>query len=425
MIRTTLVLLALAGCVSAETRTLTLRETIARALQQNPELVIARFDQVKAQAAIQVARDPFIPKVIGGSGAAWTTGYPASINGQPPSIFQATTQMSIYNKPQSYHLAQVRENARGADVELAHQQDEAVYRAATLWLDAQHAAQAAEVARQQLDPLRSIRVGVQERLREGRALPVDLKQANLDFAKAEQRAEGLLSDQESAELALAVVLGYGAEDRVSAAKEDRLTAEVPASEETSVESAIANSKEIKVLESRIQAKGLEVREYKSARLPSVEVVAQYNLLAEYNFQDFFRRFQRHNGQLGAAITIPLLVGSAAKGYMSQAEADLGRLHAQVSQVRGQIALNTRKNYQLVRKAERARRVAQLDLDVTREKLSVLLAQYEEGRTPLRDVEQLRIQESEKWIAFDEALHSLERVKVDLLRQTGTLIAALE
>jgi outer membrane protein len=425
MNRTILLLFVTACFVRAEVRTMTLRETVALALQQNPDLVIARYDAAKAKYAIQIARDPFVPKLFGGSGAAWTTGYPASINGQPPSIFEAQTQMAIFNRQQSYRVAEARESARGADIDTSRQQDEVAFRAASLWLDAQQSAEAAEIARRQLDSLRRVRNGVQARMQEGQAIPLDAKKAALDLARAEQRAESLGSDQDTAEASLAVVLGFTADDRVRAAREDRVTAEPPASEQTSIEDAIANSKDLKLLESRIQSKNLELRGYKSARYPTVDLVAQYNLLARYNFQDFFPQFQRNNGQLGVSITIPLLVGSAPRGSQLQAEADLAKLQAQVNQTRGQIALTTRKDYQQVRKAESARNVARLDLDYTREQLSVLLARHDEGRATLDEVEQARIQENEKWIAYYEAQHNLERIKLNLLRQTGTLVAALQ
>ena len=414
------------GAVLAEVRTMTLREAVALALQQNPDLVIARYEQAKARYEVQVARDPFAPKVYGGSGAAKTWGYPASINGQPPSIFQSQVLMSLYNKPLSYKVAQAREGVRGAEIELTRQQDDIAYRAAAIWLDARQARESLEVGSRQLESLRKLNENVKARVDAGRALPLDSKKAALDLARAEQRAEALAGDLENAEAALALVLGFGAEDRVRAAAEDGLKAEVTASEDGSVENAIANSKELKLLESRIQTKELELREHKSARWPVVDLVAQYSLLAKSNFQDFFPgQFQRHNGQLGASITLPLLLGSANRGYLGRTESELAKLHAQVRQTRGRLALDTRKGFQLVRRAETARNVARLDLDVAREQVNVLLAQQEEGRVALREVEQARIQESDKWIAFYEATHALERVKLDLLRQTGTLVAALQ
>ena len=72
----------------------------------------------------------------------------------------------------------------------------------------------------------------------------------------------------------------------------------------------------------------------------------------------------------------------------------------------------------------ARNVARLDLDLAREQLSVLLAQYDEGRATIAEVEQARFQENEKWMAYYDAGHSLEKVKLDLLHQTGLLTASL-
>ena len=404
---------------------MTMREAVATALKQSPDLVIARYDQLKAQGAVNIARDPFTPKVYGGSGAAYTSGYPASINGQPPSIFQAQAQMSFFNRPASYRVAQARENARGAEIELGRQQDDIAYRAATMWLDAQQAAEGLAIARRATDSLERVEQTVRTRVTEGRALPIEGKRAALDLARARHRVETLTIDMENAETALALVLGFNADDRVRAVPEERISAELPSSEESSIEAATSNNKDLRLLQSRIQAKGLELQEYKAARYPVLDLVAQYNLLARYNFQDFFaQQFQRHNGQVGVSVTVPLLIGAAPRAQAGQAQADIAKLQTQASQRRNQIAVETRKSFQEVRKAESARGVARLDLDVAREHVTVLLAVQDEGRVTLREVEQARIAEAEKWIVYYDADHVLERVKLDLLRQTGTLAAQL-
>jgi hypothetical protein len=40
------------------------------------------------------------------------------------------------------------------------------------------------------------------------------------------------------------------------------------------------------------------------------------------------------------------------------------------------------------------------------------------------VDDARLNEQEKWIIFYEAQHSVEKARLALLRQTGTLLAAL-
>lgn len=421
-----LILFAVCMVARAEVRTMTLREAVARALQQNPDLVLARLELLKSQYGVTISKDPFVPKVTAGSGAAWTTGYPASINGQPPSIFQARADMSIYNRPQAYTIAQARENARGAEIDVSRQQDEAAYRTASLYLDAQQNAQLLDVGRKQVTSLEKVEESVRARVAAGRELDIQSKRAALNVARARQRIESLETDLETAERNLAVVLGFGSEDRVrTVADSSAALPEVPDTEDAATEMALQNNKEIRLLQSRMQAKTLEIKGYRSARLPQVGLVAQYNLLAQYNFQDFFAgRFQRNNGELGAFFTIPLLVGSAPKAYIGQDEAELARLRTQTEQVRNRIALDTRKAFLQLRKAETARNVARLDLDVSREQLSILMAQMDEGRAALADVEQARFQEDEKWTAYYDAMHNLDRLKLDLLRQTGTLTAAL-
>ena len=132
---TALFLLSALVCV-AETRTLTLKQALQLALQQNPDLIITRLDERKAQQQVNINKDPFTPKVNVGSGLAWAYGFPSSIDGSAPSIFQARTTMSIYDKSQSYLVEQAKGTATSEGqrlVEAAKQQIE---------LEASHAREA-------------------------------------------------------------------------------------------------------------------------------------------------------------------------------------------------------------------------------------------------------------------------------------------
>jgi hypothetical protein len=50
---------------------------------------------------------------------------------------------------------------------------------------------------------------------------------------------------------------------------------------------------------------------------------------------------------------------------------------------------------------------------------------DEGRAPLARVESSRAAENAKWLAYYEAQSLAERARLDVLRQTGTLQAALK
>ncbi len=419
-----LLLCASAAALFAEVHPLTLRQAVELALKENPDLMLSRLDQQKAQAAIRIAKDPFVPKLYAGSGLAKVWGYPTSIEGAAPSIIQTRTDMSLFNRPKTYELARVRELARGAEIDTQSKSDQVAYQTATLFLDAQQLDRSQQSLQLEVESLRRVSSAVGVQVEEGRQLPIENKRVAVDLARANQRSSALNDDLDYSEASLAVVLGYPAADRVQPVEEERAVLEVPATEQAAMELALANNQDIRKLASQLQAKGFEVKEAQSARLPVVDLVAQYALFAKSNYQNFFTRFQRNNGELGVSIQIPLLTGSASKGLATQAQTDILELRTQMNQVRNRIQLDTQKSYQEFQKATSAQEVARLDLDYTRDQVSLLLAQLGEGRATQQQVDNARLTEQEKWIAFYDAQHAVESARLDLLRQTGTLLASL-
>jgi outer membrane protein TolC len=424
VLKHTLLLCFTAAVAFAEVHPLTLRQAVEIALKENPDLALARLDEQKAQAAIRVAKDPFVPKLYAGSGAAKVWGYPTSIEGAAPSIVQTRTDMTLYNRSKTYELARVRETARGAELDTQSKSDQVAYQTATLFLQAQQMARSTQSLQLEVESLKRVGAATGLQVEEGRRLPIENKRVAVDLARASQRSESLSGDLDYAEASLAVVLGYPAADRVQPMGEERAGFEVPATEQAAIELALQNSRDIRKLESQLQAKGFEVKEDQAARLPVVDLVAQYELLAKTDYEGFFNRFQRNNGELGVSIQIPLLSGSASKALAAQAQIDILELRTQMGQVRNRIQLDTEKSYRELAKATSAQEVARLDLDYTRDQVSTLLAQLGEGRATEQQVDDARLAEQEKWIALYDAQHQVENARLDLLRQTGTLLAAL-
>ncbi len=184
--------------------------------------------------------------------------------------------------------------------------------------------------------------------------------------------------------------------------------------------------ELKRLDSSLTVKDLEIKGDKAQRLPRIDLVAQYALLGKYdNYDQYFAHFQRNNGEIGASVQIPLITGASMRAQVGRAESDQQRIRTEMQMVKDRIALDVHQSYQTLARADMARQVAQADLELTREQLSVVLAQLNEGRVTLRQVEEARFNENEKWIAFYDAQFNTERAQLELLRQTGELRAALQ
>lgn len=404
---------------------MTLRDAVARALQQNPDVILARLDEQKLRQGVRVARDIFSPHVAAGSGLAYSNGFPMAIAGNPPSVFQAQASMAIFNRQKSLEVAEAKEDARGAAFATANKRDEAAYRAASFYLDAERAARLSDVAQRDIDSRTRMLDAVKAQVQEGRALPLAEKQAELAVAQARQAALDWNDQRDAAETSLAVALGFPGEDRVVPAEETRPAPALPATPQEAVQTAVTSNNELKQLQSQMTSKELEIRSNKAARWPRVDLVAQYALLSQFNnYSEFYKTFQRNNGQIGGSFQIPIYSGTGIGGQVAQAETDIAHLRAEMANTRNRLAADIEQAYRDVTKAQGAADVARLDLDVAREQISVDLAQMQEGRLSLSVIEQARVAENSKWIALYDAQYALEKARWSVLRLTGQLAAAV-
>ncbi len=419
-----LILFSVWAC-QAEVYTLGLREAVERALKESPDVVLARLEAERAASAVRLAHSVFVPKVVVGSGLAYSSGLPMSIEGATPSLFQANAVGSVFNRAQSLRVAAAKESRRGAEIDAGAKQEEVVYRTAEMYLDAENAARIAEVSRQEADGLGRVLEAVRARAAEGRELPLEVKKAELNLARARYRSQVLESNAEAARISLAALLAFEPGDQVRPAPGERTAPAVPESADAAAEAALASSKEIRSLESKLLAKQLDVRSQQAERLPRMDLVAQYALLAKFNnYQKFFNSFQRNNGQIGVSFQVPLFSGPAVSAAVAQAGTEAAEVRLQLRAAQNRVAAGARRAYADMRQAESGMAVSRMDLDVARDQVSVLLAQMEEGRASLRQVDEARNAETEKWIAFYDAAANAEKARLAVLRQTGDLIAAL-
>lgn len=421
-LRLALPLLA-AAVASAEVHSLTLQQALEIASRQNPDVALSRLDEQRAEQGIKVAVDPFRPKLYGGSGLAYTYGYPNSIDGNAPSLIQLHTDMALYNRPKSYGVASAREQARGSQFAAQAKAEDVAYQAVDLFLTVQQLNQQSQAFSSQIPGLQKVVDATGAAVLEGTELPIDRKRAEVNLALSQERLSAAQIDSDYYQMLLAVALGFPATDRVQPVDSEIKLNPTP-TEDEATDLALRNNRDLRRMQSNVITKGLDVRSYKAERLPQVDLVAQYALFAKYNYENYFQKFQRNNYQIGASIKIPILVGSASHGLALQAETDMQKMRIQMDQVRNRIITDTRRSYEQWKKAENIRNLSRMQLDLAREELTVLLAQNQEGRAALAVVEKARLDESDRWLAFYDAEAQVTRAKLAILRETGTLLASV-
>jgi outer membrane protein TolC len=411
--------------IAAETTTLTLKQAVDLALRQNPDIAIARLDEMRAALDVEVVKEPLLPRVYAGSGLAYSNGFPMSIDGGAPSIVQAKATRTLFSRTQGLQVAQARETAHGATFGAAAVREDVALRTASLFLDLEKTTRQIELAARQGEALQRVEAQVRLRVDEGKEKEIEGRRAALNVARSRQRSSALESQRKRLSESLATVLGMDLATRIVPANEERPRPALPAGEDASVQAALNENPELRKLESDIAARNLQVRGFRALRYPKVDLVAQYGLFAKFNnYTDYFRTFQRNNGQIGLSVAVPIFSNSQDEAQAAQAGIDSQKLQAELVRARGRVEAETRQSWQEIQQAGTAEEIARMDLDLAREQTATLLVQLEEGKVTSKDVELSRYVENERLMQLDEAASMLERARFQLLKETRMLVAAL-
>src|ERR1700685_1437018 len=75
----------------------TLRHAVELALQHATGIAITAADQQHASASYRELRNSYIPQLTAGAGIGWSDGFPLSLEGSAPSLFNVTAQSALIN----------------------------------------------------------------------------------------------------------------------------------------------------------------------------------------------------------------------------------------------------------------------------------------------------------------------------------------
>ena len=426
-----LIVLLLIPVAIAAAEPLTLKEAVSMALQNSPEIRVALAQEDKAQQSYREARSQFIPNLVVGSGLAATSGFPLSIEGAAPSLVQLNSTAKVLNLPQRHAITESRQMRRAASAGAADRREEIAWKTAAAYLELNNVRRSLEYAHREVESAKRIERTVDVRVQEGREIPLELSRARLATARRRQRVTELEGRAAVLAQMLRGLTGIPETQSIETVdngvvKEAAPSLTTPASAEAALEHTLASSEGLKRLEWEVEAREARVRSERAQRWPQFDLVAQYAVLSRFNnYERFFNDFQRNNFQVGVSMRMNLFDGKRIEARVDQASAGLREARARLAAARNDVAVEVRRLYRQLEQRQAAREVARLELEVARESFTVSLARFEEGRISTRELEQARSEESARWIGFLDGNFALERARLDLLRQTGGLLAALQ
>ena len=398
---------------------LTLRQAVTMAMQNSREIALARMQYTVALNAAGVDRADFRPNLYTGSGAAYTSGFPSTVGGQAPSIFNLSYTQSVFNLPLRGQLKAAEDRAASQKIELDRTRDAVIVRTASTYLELAKVRHSLELLRNEGASAEKISSVTRERAEAGQELPIEITRSQLTLARIRQRMIHLEGRDAILTQQLQNLTG-APELKPIVVESDATSFAVNQEESDLISTALKTNAFVAEAEKEREARLHLLKGAKGGFWPTVSVVGLYQVLGKFNnYDEFFSHFQRNNVTIGVDVHIPLFSSKTfaevklANSQLNEAELALGNRR---QEVRADVLQKARD----VRELDAAHEVARLDLQLAQESLQIVQTQFDQGRATLRDIEQARLDESDRWVAFLDAEFARQQGQLTLLQATGQL-----
>jgi outer membrane protein TolC len=392
----------------------------------------AAADQQRARAAYLEARNMFLPQLVVGSGLAKTFGFPMSIEGAAPSVFNVNYQSYLINPAQREFLKSARQEWNAS---AATNQDQ---RAATLLegalayiqLDALMT-RARILQQQQAEAIRLVTI-VGERVQAGVEPEIELTRAKLAGAQVRMHLADTAGTADVLRERLGQLTG------LPPASIETVTESIPdvpdlSQQQGLVPTVLAASPAVQAAEQTAKAQALRAKGERKMMYPAIDLVASYGLFSKYNnYDQYFKRFQRNNAALGVAIRFPFL-NFLQRAHAEAADADALKAQRQAEDTKQKATSDTIKLARSVQQLAAADEVAQLDYQLSQAEADALQARIQaaapgtltsagqpEAAPSPRDLQLARLQASQKYSTYLDTNFELDKARLQLLRATGEL-----
>jgi outer membrane protein len=408
------------GARAQDSDKLTLRQAVTLALQNSREIALARMQYTVALNAAGVNRADFRPNLYTGSGAAYTSGFPATVGGSAPALFSLSYTQSIFNLPLRGQLKAAEDRAESQKIDLDRTRDAVIVRTATTYLELAKVRTSLELLRGEGASAEKIAGVTRERTQAGQELPIEITRSQLTLARIRERIIHL--EGRDAILTQQLENLTGTSSQSVQVETEQTSFALDQQETDMIAAALKTSPFVTEAEKERDARVHLLKGAKGEFWPTVSAVGLYQVLGKFNnYNEFFNpnSFRRNNVTIGIDAHIPIFSSKTfadiklAKSQLSEAELVLGNKR---QEVRADVLQKARD----VRELDAAHEVARLDLQLAQESLQILQTKLDEGRATLRDIEQARLEENDKWVAFLDSEFSRQQGQLSLLQATGQL-----
>ncbi|MGA8366276.1 MAG: TolC family protein, partial [Candidatus Acidiferrales bacterium] len=187
-------LLAIVGAPAARAQdqsqdqgTLTLRSAVTMALDNSPEIKLARVQYNVALKEAGLDRAAFMPNLYTGSGIAYSYGFPSLPGGNAPAAFELSYTQALFNPLLKGQQHAAEERAKSQKLQMDDMQDTVILRAATAYLELAKVRHSLDLMHDEEASAQKILEVTHERVDANQELPIEVTRGELALARVEER----------------------------------------------------------------------------------------------------------------------------------------------------------------------------------------------------------------------------------------------
>jgi outer membrane protein TolC len=395
----------------------TLKHAVELALKHATAADIAAADEQRAFANYRELHNSFIPQLTAGAGLGWSYGFPLSLEGAAPSLFNLTAQSPIYHFELLDALQAARADTAAATLRKKDQRNQLIQDTVLTYAELQKWEQRLARLNETAADSEKMQAAVDERVKAGIDSEIEGTKARLSAARVRLR---IAEAQGSAD----VLREHLSKLTAIPAGEIQLASDsLPPAPDAAHQDVTADSNPlVQAAVDHARAQYLRAQAEHKIWLPSLDFAAQYAVLSRFNnYQTYFQpnSFTRNNATVGGVIRFNFL-NAPQKARAQAAAADALKASKQAEAARNQVSEQTLRLQRTVTQMQAARDVAQLEFEIAEKTLAAVQTRMDAGTATLHDLDDARAQISERFITLQDVTFELQRAQVGLMRATGDL-----
>ncbi len=402
-----------------------LHRAVELALKHATGISIAAADEQHASASYRELRNSYIPQLTAGAGIGWSDGFPLSLEGAAPSLFNVTAQSALINLALKDFIRAAQSDVAVSNFRIKDQRNQIIQDTVLSYAELAKWEQRLSRLREAQTAAEQTAAAVGQRVKEGIDSEMDSTRARLSVARVRLRlaeaagAADVLREHLSGLTGLPVASVEIDPESLPALPVVKPEGE---SDQDSTRKAADANPMVQAAVEHARAQYLRVKGEHRSLWPSVDFAAQYANLATYNNYDHYYQpgsFQPNNATVGIAIHLPFL-NYAQHERVKEAESEAFKATKQAEAARNQVSEETLRLERSVTQMQAAHDVAELEYEIAQKNVEAVRTRMESSTANLHDLDNSQTQASERLIALQDVTFELERTQVALLRATGGL-----